>query len=58
VKTEELEKLAAGEREGLELLTGWRFEQFGSDALDLVEGRLAFAVVDGKLKMTRTLDSD
>jgi ribonuclease D len=56
VKTEELEKLAAGEREGLELLTGWRFEQFGSDALDLVEGRLAFAVVEGKLKMTRTVD--
>ena len=23
---------------------GWRFEQFGRDALDLVEGRLAFAV--------------
>jgi ribonuclease D len=54
-RTEELELLAGGEREGLSLLTGWRFEQFGSDALDLVEGRLAFAVVDGKLKMTRTL---
>jgi ribonuclease D len=58
VKTEELERLAAGEREGLELLSGWRFEQFGSDALDLVEGRLAFAVVDGKLQMTRTLKAD
>lgn len=54
VKAEELERLAAGDREGLELLSGWRFEQFGSDALDLVEGRLAFAVVGGKLKMTRT----
>jgi ribonuclease D len=53
-----LERLAAGEREGLELLSGWRFEQFGSDALDLVEGRLAFAVVDGKLQMTRTLKAD
>ncbi len=58
VKTEELERLAAGEREGLELLSGWRFEQFGSDALDLVEGRLAFAVVNGKLQMTRTLKAD
>lgn len=56
VKAEELERLAAGEREGLELLSGWRFQQFGSDALDLVEGRLAFAVVGGKLKMTRTHD--
>jgi ribonuclease D len=58
VKSQELDQLAAGEREGLELLTGWRFEQFGSDALDLVEGRLAFAVVDGKLKMTRTQDTE
>jgi ribonuclease D len=53
-RAEELERLAAGEREGLELLSGWRYEQFGHDALDLVEGRLAFAVVNGKLKMTRT----
>jgi ribonuclease D len=51
-----LERLAAGDREGLELLSGWRFEQFGRDALDLVEGRLAFAVVNGKLKMTRTAE--
>ena len=57
-KSDELEQLAGGEREGLNLLSGWRFEQFGSDALDLVEGRLAFAVVDGKLKMTRTLKED
>jgi ribonuclease D len=55
VRAEELERLASGEREGLSLLSGWRFEQFGSDALDLVEGRLAFAVVDGKLKMTRAI---
>ncbi|HMS19594.1 ribonuclease D [uncultured Sphingorhabdus sp.] len=53
-RSEELERLAAGDREGLELLKGWRYEQFGHDALDLVEGRLAFAVVNGKLKMTRT----
>ncbi len=55
-RSDELERLAAGEREGSELLTGWRFEQFGRDALDLVEGRLAFAVVDGRLKMTRTTE--
>ncbi len=53
-RSDELERLAAGERDGLELLTGWRFEQFGRDALDLVEGRLAFAVENGKLRMTRT----
>jgi ribonuclease D len=58
VRTEELERLAAGEREDLEVLTGWRFDQFGRDALDLVEGRLAFAVVNGKLKMTLTNEED
>ncbi|MFW2852208.1 ribonuclease D [Sphingomonas sp. TX0543] len=51
---EELEALAAGQREGLAILTGWRYDQFGRDALDLVEGRLGFAVQSGKLKMTRT----
>ena len=58
VRTEELERLAAGEREDLEVLTGWSFDQFGRDALDLVEGRLAFAVVNGKLKMTLTNEED
>ena len=51
---EELEALAAGARDGLAILEGWRFDQFGRDALDLVEGRLGFGVVGGKLKMTRT----
>jgi len=53
-RSEELEALAAGQRDGLSILTGWRFDQFGRDALDLVEGRLAFAVKNGKLRMTRT----
>jgi ribonuclease D len=52
-RSDELEALAAGQRDGLAMLEGWRFDQFGRDALDLVEGRLAFAVVNGKLKMTR-----
>jgi ribonuclease D len=53
-RSEELELLAAGRRDRLAILEGWRFEQFGRDALDLVEGRLAFAVRGGKLVMTRT----
>ena len=57
-KTEELERLAAGERDGLRVLKGWRFEQFGRDALDLVEGRLGFTVVDGKLKMMRDAEKE
>ena len=51
---EELELLAAGQRTDLAILDGWRYDQFGRDALDLVEGRLAFAVKEGRLTMTRT----
>ena len=39
------------------MLEGWRFDQFGRDALALVEGQLAFAVKNGKLKMTRADDT-
>ncbi|PCD04609.1 ribonuclease D [Sphingomonas spermidinifaciens] len=53
-RSDDLEALAAGQRNGLAVLDGWRYEQFGRDALALVEGRLGFAVKGGKLKMTRT----
>ncbi|UZK67891.1 ribonuclease D [Sphingomonas sp. M1-B02] len=53
-RTDDLEALAAGQREGLSILEGWRFEQFGRDALELVEGQLGFTVKNNKLKMTRT----
>ncbi|GAA4759286.1 ribonuclease D [Sphingomonas daechungensis] len=52
-RSDDLEALAAGVRSGLNILDGWRFEEFGRDALDLVEGRLAFAIEHGKLKMSR-----
>ncbi len=55
-RSEELEMLAAGVRRNIAMLEGWRYEQFGHDALDLVEGKLAFAVVGGKLKMTHIDD--
>jgi ribonuclease D len=57
-RTDDLELLAAGVRDNLSILTGWRYEQFGHDALDLVEGRLAFTVVGGKMKMTKTERAD
>jgi len=52
-RSDELESLAAGVRSDLKILSGWRFEEFGRDALDLVEGRLAFATENGKLKLSR-----
>jgi ribonuclease D len=53
-RSEDLEALAAGVRVDLPILEGWRYEQFGRDALALVEGQLGFTVKGGKLKMTRT----
>ena len=53
-RSDDLESLAAGVRDGLAILEGWRYEQFGRDALNLVEGQLGFTVKNGKLKMTRT----
>lgn len=55
-RSEDLELLAAGVRKKLPILEGWRYEVFGRDALALVEGKLAFAVENGKLKMTRLED--
>ena len=52
----DLDALAAGQRKGVAILEGWRMDVFGRDALDLVEGRLAFAVVRGKLKMAHIDD--
>ena len=52
-RADDIEALAAGVRGDLKILSGWRFEEFGRDALDLVEGRLGFAIENGKLKMSR-----
>lgn len=56
-RSEEMEALASGARD-LPVLQGWRYEVFGRDALDLVEGKLAFAVENGRLKMTHIDDAD
>jgi len=52
VRGDELDALAAGVRNGLPMLHGWRRDIFGADALALVEGRTAFSVVGGKMIMT------
>ena len=57
-RSDDLEALAAGVRKNLNILQGWRYEQFGKDALDLVEGRLAFAIENGKLKMSRVAQEE
>ncbi|MEO5612581.1 MAG: ribonuclease D [Sphingomicrobium sp.] len=54
-RSDELEALAAGVRKDLKILSGWRFEEFGRDAVDLVEGRIGFAIESGKLKLSRVV---
>jgi len=49
---EELEAIAGGVRDGLAVLSGWRLDVFGKDALALVEGRLGFAVKGGRMVMS------
>ena len=55
-RSDDLEALASGQRKGLSILEGWRWDVFGKDALELVEGKTAFAVVAGKLKMAHIDD--
>ena len=55
-RTDDLEALAAGVRKDLKILSGWRFEEFGRDAVDLVEGRIGFAIEHGKLKLSRVVE--
>ena len=49
----ELDQLAGGVRDDLALLQGWRYDVFGHEALDLVDGRVGFAVADGRLALSR-----
>ncbi|MEL6877034.1 MAG: ribonuclease D [Pseudomonadota bacterium] len=54
-RADEMEALAAGMRD-LNVLKGWRYDVFGKDALELVEGKLGFAVKNGRLAMTHIDD--
>lgn len=51
-RSDDLEALAVGRRDDIPMMTGWRYEVFGRAALDLVEGRMGFAVRNGKLVMS------
>ncbi len=53
-RSDELERIVSGERANIPLLEGWRYDEFGRDALDLIEGRVSFTVKDGKLAMSHS----
>jgi ribonuclease D len=46
--SEDLERLAIGDDEGIPALHGWRAEVFGRDAIALREGRLGIALENGE----------
>ncbi|MDZ3831573.1 MAG: ribonuclease D [Sphingopyxis sp.] len=52
-RSDDLEALAAGRRDDIPMMRGWRYDVFGHAALDLVEGRVGFAVKGGKLVMSQ-----
>lgn len=51
-RSEDLEAIAAGVRDGLAVLSGWRYDTFGRDAIALVEGQIGFTVKNGMLVLT------
>lgn len=52
--SEDIEKLAAEEDDGLTVLSGWRADIFGKDAIALRSGRLAIAIRGGKAALVPT----
>lgn len=46
---DELERLAAGEREGIAVLEGWRFDLLGRELLSLLDGRLSLVIHGGEV---------
>ncbi|HSK47957.1 MAG TPA: ribonuclease D [Coriobacteriia bacterium] len=50
---DELERLAAGERDAHPLLAGWRAEMVGNELVELIEGRIDLRLDDGELVVTK-----
>jgi ribonuclease D len=50
---EDLELLAANDRAEVKALSGWRYDIFGRDALDLKHGRLALTASGKRIKLVR-----
>src|SRR5512140_2513268 len=47
--TDELERLATGEREGGAVLSGWRLDLLGRELLSLLDGRLSLVIHGGEV---------
>ena len=47
--TDELERLASGERDGIGVLSGWRLDLLGRELLSLLDGRLSLVIHRGEV---------
>jgi ribonuclease D len=47
--TDELERLADGERDGIAVLSGWRLDLLGKELLALLDGRLSLVIHRGEV---------
>jgi ribonuclease D len=54
--SDDIERIAAGEDEGVAAMHGWRADVFGRDAIALREGRLALALEDGEATIVELED--
>ena len=54
-KTEDIELIAAyGKESGVAAMSGWRFDLFGKEALELRDGKLALAIEKKRIKLVKT----
>lgn len=49
--SDDLDRIALGDRDGINALNGWRQEIFGRHAIDLVEGRIALSAKGRKVQL-------
>jgi ribonuclease D len=54
----DLERLAAGDRDGSPLLEGWRATMLGNELLDLLDGRISLKLEGGSLSVQRPHDEE
>jgi ribonuclease D len=55
--SDDLEQIAASDEAPVRALSGWRYELYGADALDLKHGRLALTAGGKKIRLVRLSDA-
>ena len=56
VNKDELVRLAAGERRGLRILSGWRYNLVGKELVELLDGSLTLRLANNTIEVSQTLE--